>query len=99
MDQVKAPKISVSEIQDEGTFDQSHDDEFVWAMRSFSALTEEHDKECSIEFKDSDSQSKSECTDIRSFLQMGDTLLKCSKTESEDNYSVKILSHKVCFNI
>ena len=95
IDSVKAPKISVSEIQDEGTFEETNDDEFVWAMRSFSALTEELEKDGSVEFQDSGLRSQSECPDIRSYTQIGDIFLKSSKDSNDGIFAVKVLNQKV----
>ena len=97
VDVIRAPEISCSEIQDEGTFDQSFDDDFVIAMRSFSALTNEHEKDGSIVFEDSGIQSKSECPDIRSWIQIGDLMLKCDNSKADDSFNIKILGQKVNF--
>ena len=97
VDVIKAPEISCSEIQNEGTFDQSFDDDLVLAMRSFSALTNELEKDGSIVFEDSGIQSKSECPDIRSWIQIGDVMLKSDNSNAKDAFSIKILGHKVCY--
>ena len=64
-------------------------------MRSFSALTEELEKDGSVEFQDSGLHSKSECPDIRSYTQIGDIFLKSGKDSNDDSFAVKVLSQKV----